>query len=82
MDADHPGTVFVRKFAGDEETAVKVLKTSAKPSQVPLSIPTDCRLQPNGLDLSQQWYIHDHLSSLCSSSLAASFTCPKPKQHL
>jgi hypothetical protein len=73
----HKGTVLVRKFADQEATPVNIMKKSHD-TRLSSDDLQNVEIHPSGLSITRQWYLHDQISELCSSTLAASLTCPRP----
>ena len=70
-----PGCVFMRASADAPELKVCVFKKGVK--RLPSLVPTEKK--PAGLSLERQWYLYEQIGPLCTSTLAASLTCPRPQ---
>ncbi|MBV2113438.1 MAG: hypothetical protein KUF82_20995 [Candidatus Thiodiazotropha sp. (ex Ctena orbiculata)] len=72
-DIRQPDSIFVRKYANDEEAQIKLLKAGA--SVAANQMPKVC--ENEGLDSGRQWYLFEEIRPFCSSESADS-VCPKP----
>ncbi|XP_062615789.1 uncharacterized protein LOC134277475 [Saccostrea cucullata] len=73
MTHEHPGVVHLRKYAGDEEITVNILKhKDFRFPNMDASLPTV--IKACGLDAQRQWYLYDEVAPYCASHEA----CPRP----
>jgi hypothetical protein len=71
-----PGKVFMKKFSNAPSKEIRLVRSSTL-----LPFPIEAfpeEIQPSGLTLERQWYLHDKIRPFCSSNLSADLTCPKP----
>lgn len=73
-----PGAVFVKKSCEDEEKKIVLLKD---PSWQPSYDDLPDVLDPPGLSLERQWYLHDKIREFCSDN-SKDMVCPKPLHSL
>lgn len=78
MESSDPGTVYLRKYATDNETTISVLKNKHQ------TFPQLCPELPEtilmkGLDPQRQWYLYEEVAQYCSNAEVCSRpVCPKP----
>ena len=63
----------LRKYSNTTETTVDVLKSTC--TCIPTNLPEI--IQPKGLSLDRQWYLHDKIRQFCSDDYK-DLVCPKP----
>ena len=63
----------VRKHSNTTETTVDILKSTC--TSIPTNLPEI--IEPKGLSLDRQWYLHDKIRQFCSDD-CKDLVCPKP----
>ena len=74
MDSAHPGIIYLRRYAADQEETFNALKNpnhrfQRRCSELPEPIPI------KGLDPQRQWYLYEEVAPYCANTVS----CPKPQ---
>ena len=78
FSAQHHGSVFVKTSSDTVEKEINLLSDKTwKPSQYQLPAVID----PPGLSLERQWYLHNKIREFCSEE-ARDLVCPQPSTPL
>ena len=76
FDHDFPGKVLAKMRSADPSAQVISIQHPSSILPTPSQFPSE--IEPAGLTVERQWYLHDKIRPFCSSNLAADLTCPKP----
>ncbi|XP_052772978.1 uncharacterized protein LOC128211900 isoform X2 [Mya arenaria] len=76
ITSSHPGTVFLREYADNQEVAIEITRPQRQP--IPSSDMPE-RIDNQELDAKRSWYLFEEIAPLCNNSSACSKpTVPKP----
>ncbi|WAR22598.1 hypothetical protein MAR_016572, partial [Mya arenaria] len=80
ITSSHPGTVFLREYADNQEVAIEITRPQRQP--IPSSDMPE-RIDNQELDAKRSWYLFEEIAPLCNNSSACSKpTVPKPSSEV